>query len=55
MFPLPQHSMITEPKYPTGFNLKFILLAPYGDQFYIGLNGIQIYDENGRPILTKQI
>ena len=34
--------------YPIGFTFKFNLLSTHGDFHYIGLNGIEMYDQNGR-------
>ena len=35
---------------PTGFVFKFELLDTWGDYYYIGLNGVELYDANERLI-----
>lgn len=36
---------------PVGFTLRLNLYTTHGDLFYIGLNGIDIYDQNGSNIV----
>jgi hypothetical protein len=36
-----------------GFILKIRLLSTWGDPHYIGLNGIEVYDQLGEPILAS--
>lgn len=35
---------------PLGFLFKINLYSTHGDLFYIGLNGIQLYDQNGNDV-----
>jgi hypothetical protein len=45
-----------EPPYlPSGFALKFLLKKTWGDLHYIGLNGIEIYDYKGEPVIAKAL
>lgn len=38
------------PQLPEGFTLKFILHSSWGDRFFIGLNGIAIFNDKGEEI-----
>lgn len=39
---------------PVGFSLKINLYSTHGDLFYIGLNGIELYDQNGEELLSSR-
>ena len=38
-------------EFPTGFTFRIVLNETYGDIDYVGLNGIEFYNENGSPLL----
>ncbi|EGZ19357.1 hypothetical protein PHYSODRAFT_492147 [Phytophthora sojae] len=41
------------PLYPQGFFLKIICWTTWGDPYYLGLNGLELYDFAGARILDK--
>ena len=41
------------PYCPTGYLFEFILYSTHGDVHYIGLNGIEMYDIFGKPLLQN--
>ena len=52
--PLKQFPFLQEydtPYLPTGFSFEFLLYSTYEDLHYIGLNGIEMFDILGRPLL----
>ncbi|EFJ17661.1 hypothetical protein SELMODRAFT_114454 [Selaginella moellendorffii] len=43
------------PLFPSGHVIKFVLLSTWGDHQYLGLNGIELFDELGQsvPVLKR--
>lgn len=39
------------PSMPQGFVYQIIIFSTWGDSYYVGLNGIQIYDNYGNEIM----
>lgn len=46
-------SSYEHPTAPRGFVYQIVVLSTWGDQYYVGLNGIQMYDIQGRLILLN--
>lgn len=42
------------PQFPEGFTLKFILHSSWGDRFFIGLNGLEIFNDKGE-VITQNV
>ena len=45
----------TTPEHPEGVELVLNLLSTWGDKFYIGLTGIEVYTSTGQPATIAQV
>lgn len=45
----------TTPEHPQGVELVLNLLTTWGDKFYIGLTGIEVYTSTGQPATIAQV
>lgn len=39
--------------YVTGFVVQFVIYSSWGDKYYCGLNGLQLFDEKNEEILLE--
>ena len=46
---------LTIPELPIGRELVINILSTWGDRFYVGLTGIEIYTASGAPATIKQV
>uniref|UniRef100_A0A914YSU0 KATNIP domain-containing protein n=1 Tax=Panagrolaimus superbus TaxID=310955 RepID=A0A914YSU0_9BILA len=52
---LQQQSPFTIPELPSGKVLKFILLYPWDDPFYIGISALEIFSQCGKRVKVAEI
>ncbi|OWZ14346.1 STE/STE11/CDC15 protein kinase [Phytophthora megakarya] len=51
MKPIPEvFQQYQTPLFPTGYIIKFVLTSTWGDSFYLGLNGVELYDRENQLI-----
>ncbi|XP_028395506.1 LOW QUALITY PROTEIN: protein KIAA0556-like [Dendronephthya gigantea] len=43
------------PELPTGRRLVINILTTWGDQYYVGLNGIEVFSSSGKPVQISKI
>lgn len=51
--PKRQCNQYDPPLLPQGFILRIVLHSSWGDRFFIGLNGIQVFNDKGQNIVNK--
>lgn len=39
---------------PEGFVVQFVIFSTWGDQYYCGLDGIELYDRIGRRVILNE-
>lgn len=44
------NQLLDAASYPTGKQLTFKFLSTWGDRHYLGLTGITVYDQRGKPV-----
>ena len=43
------------PELPSGQHLVVNILTTWGDQYYVGLNGIEVFNSNGKPVQISKV
>ncbi len=43
------------PELPKGKVMEFDITSTWGDKHYVGLNGIELFNDSGQPIKIKEV
>ena len=43
------------PELPYGRLLMINILSTWGDKHYVGLNGIEIFSDSGKPVIIEKV
>lgn len=43
------------PELPRGREIRFDITSTWGDKHYVGLNGIEFFNDSGKPIRIEQV
>lgn len=51
----PSHTPFLIPELPSGSTLKLDITSTWGDQHYIGLNGLEIFNSEGQLVKISKV
>jgi hypothetical protein len=43
------------PELPNGQRLVINILTTWGDQYYVGLNGVEVFNSAGKPVQISKV